>query len=74
MLTTTYRDKTGHLHEVSGDSLEEIAQKLVDLEYEDDSAHLTVHDEPGFVRGWVGTCWVDGTDGEPQLRPYWRAA
>jgi len=51
-LNTSYRDAAGNEIDLSGDSVEEIAQQLP----EDYSGpRLTVHDEPGFVRGWIGS-------------------
>jgi hypothetical protein len=51
MMMTHYIDENGTRVDLEGGSVEAIAQQLP----EDYSGpRLTVHDEPGFVRGWIG--------------------
>lgn len=51
MMRATTRDAEGELIELSGESVEGLAQELA--EYGDTSLSATVYDEPGFIRGWI---------------------
>jgi len=48
-LSTSYQDSEGNHVDLSGESVQEIAEQLA----EDERVNLTVRDEAGFVRGWV---------------------
>jgi hypothetical protein len=50
--TISYRDSEGNEHTVEGDSLKELASALVKAGYA--GPILTVRDDHGFLRGWVG--------------------
>jgi hypothetical protein len=48
-LTTTFEDSLGNTETIEGDSVAELAAELP----EGFEGNLTVHDEQGFVRGWI---------------------
>lgn len=80
MLNAHYYDRNagGTLRELEGETLAALAEQLVELSFDPGQQHLAVFEDcdglPAVMRGWVGTQWLDGANGEPELRPYWRAA
>lgn len=50
ILSTSYRDDNGTEYDLKGESVEELAGQLPE-DYEGPT--IQVHDEPGFVRGWI---------------------
>ncbi len=67
-LYCSYLTDNGNVVDLTGESLADLAAQLVEDEYES-ASHLAVRDEPGFLKGWVGTYRKNDL-----LLPYWRAA